>query len=134
MLYFCSRKRGALAQLARALAWHARGHRFDSVMLHKQKSLTVGEAFLFLPADISTTYHSFAPASLCVSPSERGMKGESRKTHLFSFSFIACSIIQSAILSASFLTSPSFTRITFKPIACICLSRSASLSCDSAEK
>ena len=35
-LYFCSRKRGALAQLARALAWHARGHRFDSVMLHKR--------------------------------------------------------------------------------------------------
>ena len=28
---------GALAQLARALAWHARGHRFDSVMLHKTK-------------------------------------------------------------------------------------------------
>ena len=28
-------KRGALAQLARALAWHARGHRFDSVMLHE---------------------------------------------------------------------------------------------------
>ena len=27
--------KGALAQLARALAWHARGHRFDSVMLHK---------------------------------------------------------------------------------------------------
>ena len=33
-------KRGALAQLARALAWHARGHRFDSVMLHKTKNLT----------------------------------------------------------------------------------------------
>ena len=26
---------GVLAQLARALAWHARGHRFDSDMLHK---------------------------------------------------------------------------------------------------
>ncbi len=26
---------GGLAQLARALAWHARGHRFDSVILHK---------------------------------------------------------------------------------------------------
>jgi hypothetical protein len=26
---------GALAQLARALAWHARGRRFDSDMLHK---------------------------------------------------------------------------------------------------
>ena len=25
---------GELAQLARALAWHARGHRFDSVILH----------------------------------------------------------------------------------------------------
>ncbi len=34
---FSVAKRGALAQLARALAWHARGHRFDSVMLHKQK-------------------------------------------------------------------------------------------------
>jgi hypothetical protein len=26
--------RGELAQLARALAWHARGHRFDSGILH----------------------------------------------------------------------------------------------------
>ncbi len=26
---------GELAQLARALAWHARGHRFDSGILHK---------------------------------------------------------------------------------------------------
>ena len=33
---FSVAKRGALAQLARALAWHARGHRFDSVMLHKR--------------------------------------------------------------------------------------------------
>ena len=42
-----SKARGALAQLARALAWHARGHRFDSVMLHKTKNLTVGEVFCF---------------------------------------------------------------------------------------
>ena len=28
-------KFGGLAQLARALAWHARGHRFDSGNLHK---------------------------------------------------------------------------------------------------
>ena len=26
---------GGLAQLARALAWHARGHRFDSDILHE---------------------------------------------------------------------------------------------------
>jgi hypothetical protein len=29
---------GELAQLARALAWHARGHRFDSGILHKKGS------------------------------------------------------------------------------------------------
>ena len=28
---------GGLAQLARALAWHARGHRFDSDILHRQE-------------------------------------------------------------------------------------------------
>ncbi len=32
--YFCQPQRGGLAQLARALAWHARGHRFESVILH----------------------------------------------------------------------------------------------------
>ena len=41
-------KQGALAQLARALAWHARGHRFDSVMLHKTKASSIGEAFCFI--------------------------------------------------------------------------------------
>ena len=40
---FSVAKRGALAQLARALAWHARGHRFDSVMLHKRNpTISVG--------------------------------------------------------------------------------------------
>ena len=29
-------EKGGLAQLARALAWHARGHRFDSDILHKK--------------------------------------------------------------------------------------------------
>ena len=30
--------RGGLAQLARALAWHARGHRFDPDILHSEAS------------------------------------------------------------------------------------------------
>lgn len=34
-MHFCSRF-GGLAQLARVLAWHARGHRFDSGILHKE--------------------------------------------------------------------------------------------------
>ena len=33
-LYLQSLNSGELAQLARALAWHARGHRFDSGILH----------------------------------------------------------------------------------------------------
>ena len=42
-----SKARGALAQLARALAWHARGHRFDSVMLHKRKKTRSASFFVF---------------------------------------------------------------------------------------
>ena len=33
--YICHPKNGELAQLARALAWHARGRRFDSDILHR---------------------------------------------------------------------------------------------------
>ena len=29
-------QKGGLAQLARAFAWHARGHRFDSDILHAE--------------------------------------------------------------------------------------------------
>ncbi len=35
--YLCIVKQGGLAQLARALAWHARGHEFDSRILHKRR-------------------------------------------------------------------------------------------------
>ena len=31
--------KGELAQLARALAWHARGHRFDPGILHTKPEL-----------------------------------------------------------------------------------------------
>ncbi len=34
--------RGELAQLARALAWHARGHRFDSGILHSKAPIFWG--------------------------------------------------------------------------------------------
>ena len=47
---FAAANEGALAQLARALAWHARGHRFDSVMLHKTRNpLIFGGFCRFLP-------------------------------------------------------------------------------------
>ena len=36
--YFC-RPFGELAQLARALAWHARGRRFDSDILHSCETI-----------------------------------------------------------------------------------------------
>ena len=50
---FSVAKRGALAQLARALAWHARGHRFDSVMLHKQKKDANASFFVYSPLSSS---------------------------------------------------------------------------------
>ena len=37
---------GGLAQLARALAWHARGHRFESGILHKMVQLHIEPFFL----------------------------------------------------------------------------------------
>ena len=41
---------GGLAQLARALAWHARGHRFDPDILHnksKESEYKAKESVLF---------------------------------------------------------------------------------------
>jgi hypothetical protein len=38
---------GGLAQLARALAWHARGRRFDPDTLHKTEKITSLWFFLF---------------------------------------------------------------------------------------
>ena len=45
-VYLCTRNQGGLAQLARALAWHARGHEFDSRILHKAKNDTQRVSFL----------------------------------------------------------------------------------------
>ena len=44
---------GGLAQLARALAWHARGHEFDSRILHKKQAANSAAFFcgehLYIP-------------------------------------------------------------------------------------
>ena len=45
--YICTRN-GGLAQLARALAWHARGHRFDPGILHKGRLLYGDRLFLLV--------------------------------------------------------------------------------------
>ena len=47
---------GELAQLARALAWHARGHRFESGILHKIKKSLKGDFFIYHPIRYNT-YH-----------------------------------------------------------------------------
>jgi hypothetical protein len=44
---------GELAQLARALAWHARGRRFDSDILHALKSFTAMWGFFFEYKDLT---------------------------------------------------------------------------------
>ena len=40
-------QQGGLAQLARALAWHARGHEFESRILHEIEGC-LGQPFLFI--------------------------------------------------------------------------------------
>ena len=45
---------GGLAQLARALAWHARGHRFESDILHKRVMQKHRSFFVF-----SAFHHTF---------------------------------------------------------------------------
>ena len=45
------KKNGELAQLARALAWHARGHEFDSRILHSKPDVPSG--FLFISLEIT---------------------------------------------------------------------------------
>lgn len=46
---------GGLAQLARALAWHVRGHRFDPDILH-EKVHSCCEPFLFKSIKLSTKH------------------------------------------------------------------------------
>ena len=43
---------GGLAHLARALAWQARGNRFDSDILHQKVETRVSTFFMFLPTPI----------------------------------------------------------------------------------
>ncbi len=54
--YFCNRN-GGLAQLARALAWHARGHEFESRILHYNNQGFTG----FCEPLIFYVYTLFAP-------------------------------------------------------------------------
>ena len=53
-VHYCTLKQGGLAQLARALAWHARGHRFDSGILHKAS--VTADAF-FVSGAVAFTLH-----------------------------------------------------------------------------
>jgi putative endonuclease len=57
---FFYQNNGGLAQLARALAWHARGHRFDSGILHRLKALPSGRAFIVLNT-MFYTYIIYSP-------------------------------------------------------------------------
>ncbi len=53
-IYFCLPvKKGGLAQLARASAWHVEGHRFDSDILHGKDSLEKVDLFLLRKFSLS---------------------------------------------------------------------------------
>ena len=51
---------GELAQLARALAWHARGRRFDSDILHTgNQGFAIQRKAFFLSGNTWVTHHPF---------------------------------------------------------------------------
>ncbi len=52
---------GELAQLARALAWHARGRRFDSDILHALKVRSNAGLFLFCEIYLNTWLDRLLP-------------------------------------------------------------------------
>ena len=74
---FASQKQnGGLAQLARALAWHARGHRFDSDILHKKREPTDSCRFLFLCIAEAAMTGLYIPLSRDVQRRDIGCKNK----------------------------------------------------------
>ena len=61
-LYICN-PFGGLAQLARALAWHARGHRFESGILHKAVDSTTAFLFCIIALAVPKTFRKEATGS-----------------------------------------------------------------------
>lgn len=57
--YICGNN-GELAQLARALAWHARGHEFDSRILHKNHRAEGLQSKFLRPDSFQFQYLLFA--------------------------------------------------------------------------
>ena len=85
--YLCNRNQGGLAQLARALAWHARGHQFDPGILHKTESYESSSLFFLCmrlcPPAVSGCFDfgGVLPLRVAVIPSEaEGVVEESRRS------------------------------------------------------
>ena len=72
-------ERGALAQLARASAWHAEGHRFEPDMLHHFKSRNftkLRDFFYFFSSAVTHKSYGFSFSCLW-------LFGETLGEHLF---------------------------------------------------
>ena len=73
---------GGLAQLARALAWHARGHEFESRILHDASGQAVsirGQPVLHTKARHSRTAGRLSPRSVATFPFRAGESGLSQR-------------------------------------------------------
>ena len=75
-------QQGGLAQLARALAWHARGHEFESRILHDASGQAVsirGQPVLHTKARHSRTAGRLSPRSVATFPFRAGESGLSQR-------------------------------------------------------
>ena len=68
--YLCTRI-GGLAQLARALAWHARGHQFDPGILHNPGKDGHKSILIFLSESVPCI-HKYPPLSSCSDRAQTG--------------------------------------------------------------
>ena len=85
-------EKGALAQLARASAWHAEGHRFEPDMLHqilkdrnllKKRGLRSFFCLLFMPMEVRPTCKWFETWGLFVRiHSSLGCRGRKPKMNM----------------------------------------------------
>ena len=68
--YLCTHN-GGLAQLARALAWHARGHQFDPGILHNPGKDGHKSILIFLSESVPCI-HKYPPLSSCSDRAQTG--------------------------------------------------------------
>gem|GEM_PF-5319300 len=78
--------KGGLAQLARAFAWHARGHRFDSDILHSDQ---IAQKAIFFMRDVLLLHFILAKVRPVLCGPYPGCRFTARSTQFWNLAFTA---------------------------------------------